>query len=194
MCDRCQALEKELQTLKKELEGKPVLDMDFYHSLLYDAGIITKAVEPGKPSFKTNKKLGEGEASKDELKYRQELQNLLKELYEDVNSVDTTRDEETVESEINEFIENFIKEGQALAGKHINHIYDKNLQNAIKKLKKLGIKNPKVPKSQPARDALLNWQQFAIVKIGTQIQLDLKNERLGRNYFEAAYGSKKKPG
>lgn len=187
MCDRCQELEKELQ-------GKALLDKDFFHSLLFDAGIITKAADPGKPSFKANKKLGEGEASKDELKYRQELQDLLKKLYEDIKSVDTTKDESKVESEINELISDFIKEGQTLAAAHVNNIYDKNLQTAIKKLKKLGIKNPKVPKSQPAREALLSWQQFSIEKIGTQIQLDLKNERLGRNYFEAAYGSKKKTG
>ncbi|MDY9922783.1 hypothetical protein [Methanobacterium sp.] len=187
MCKRCQELEK-------ELKGNALVKTDFFHSLLYDAGIITKAVDPGKPTFKPNKKLGEGEASKDELKYRQEIQDLLKKLYEDVKSADTTKNESKVESEINELILGFIKEGQTLASEHINNIYDKNLQSAVKKLKKLGIKNPKVPKSQPTREALLSWQQFSIEKIGTQIQLDLKNERLGRKYFEAAYGSKKKPG
>jgi len=187
MCDRCQELEE-------ELKGKVLSDKDFFHSLLYDAGIISKAADPGTPNFKANKNLGEGTASKDELRYRQALQDLLQKLYKNVKEVDTSRDEDKVESEINTLITEFIEEGQTIAAEHVNLIYDKNLELAIKKLKKLGIKNPKVPKSQPTREALLAWQKFSIEKIGTTIQLDLKNERLGRKYFEEAYGSKKKTG
>lgn len=134
------------------------------------------------PNFKVNPKLGEGKATQDELKYRQDLQDLIKKYSEEVQDVE--------DSEIHKLTENFIKEGQPIAEAFINKIFDKNAEAIIKKLKKLGIKK-KSPKDSEVKKALINWQLFAIEKMGIELELGIMNERLGKKYFEAAYGSPK---
>jgi hypothetical protein len=170
MCDVC-----------NNLKGKAVVDKDLYYNLL-DEVILTKA-NTNEPDFKVDANMGEGKAGKDELKYRQELQDLLESLWKDVKTAD--------DEDIPELINTFIEEGQTIAEEYINKIYDKNVEIALDKLEEIGIKT-KAPKTSKPKDALLAWQLFAVERIGRQLELDIKHERLAKRYFEAAYGSKKK--
>ncbi len=169
MCDVC-----------NNLKGKAVLDKDIYYEGLE---IITSMkANTNEPTFKVDKDMGEGTASKDELKYRQELQDLLESLWKEVKTAD--------DEDIPDMINTFIEEGQTIAEEYINKIYDKNVEIALDKLEEIGIKT-KAPKTSKPKDALLAWQLFAVERIGRQLELDIKHERLAKRYFEAAYGSKK---
>jgi hypothetical protein len=170
MCEVCQ-----------NLKGKAVLNKDLYYNLL-DEVMTTKATT-NTPTFKVDKDMGEGKAHKDELKYRQKLQDLLESLWKQVKTAD--------DEDIPDMINTFIEEGQTIAEEYIIKIYDKNVDIALDKLEEIGIKT-KAPKTSKPKDALLAWQLFAVERIGRQLELDIKHERLAKRYFEAAYGSKKK--
>lgn len=179
MCDSCQELEK-------ELKGKAVLDKDFYHSLLFDAGVITKAATPGAPNFKVDKNIGEGIATKEEVKYRQDLKNLIKKVWDGKDDLN--------DSEVKELIDKLFidehSEGKELAESFITFTYTKNAETMIRKLKKLKI-NKKMPKKSDVLDALVDWQCFAVEKIGVMLYYGIIGERKGTVYYEAAYGNQK---
>lgn len=163
------------------LKGKAVLDKDLYYEGL--EMITSMKANTNEPDFKVDANMGEGTASKDELKYRQELQDLLESLWKEVKTAD--------DEDIADMINTFIEDGQTIAEEYITKIYDKNVDIALDKLEEIGIKT-KPPETSEAKDALLAWQLFAVERIGRQLELDITHERLAKQYFEAAYGSKKK--
>ncbi len=175
MCERC-------ENLKEEVKGKAVLDVDFYHSLLYDAGILSKSAIT--PSFEVDPSQGEGKATKEEIGYRQDLKKLIEQVWKNRSKLSDSELKDLIDSL---FINND-SEGKQLAQDFITEVYDSNMQAMQLKLKKLGIKK-KTTKNNEVFDALVNWQQFAIERMGVNLYYSIINERFGKAFFEAAYGS-----
>ncbi|WP_321421624.1 hypothetical protein [uncultured Methanobacterium sp.] len=116
MCDRC-------QELKKKLKGNVLVKTDFFHSLLFDAGLIKKA-DPGSPTFKPNKNLGEGKASERNLEFRQVLLTLLEDtVYKPMNGL--LKSNKTVDemiSDLDGFIDDYIAQGQDLVKESLTSV------------------------------------------------------------------------
>jgi len=159
-----------------------LISEDHLKKMAKEAGLLSKALTD-EPTFKINPKMGEGKPTKEEKQYRQELQDHLKTLHAGIKKAD--------DDEIPDLINQFIEDGQKTAESFINQIYDANVKVALAKLKELGIKR-KAPTNSEAKKALLAWQMFSIERMGIILELDIKNERLAKRYFEAAYGSQKK--
>ena len=171
MCDVC-----------SNLKGKAVLNKDLYYNLL-DEVMLTKA-NTNTPTFKVDKDMGEGTATKQELQYRQKIQNLIKQVWK-------VRQEKT-DKELHSLIDKLFlsddSEGKQIATEFIDTIYTTNAELLIDKLKDEGV-TTKIPEETPIKDALLEWQLFTIEKIGIELELGIRNERLAKTYFEAAYGN-----
>lgn len=178
MCDVCETL-----------KGKKVMDNDLYYSLLkgnITGEMITKA-NTDDPNFKADKEMGEGKATKDELKYRQQLQDLIKQVWKIKD-----KPEATIKEKINELFINENSEAKELAEEFINKVYKANAEIMVAKLKKLGVE-AEVPETTPEKENLIAWQKFAVEKIGHELLLGIINQRLSKNYFEASYGNKSSP-
>lgn len=169
----------------KNLKDKAVIDKDLYYSLLNEN--ISQKANTDDPNFKADKEMGEGKATKDELKYRQDLQNLIKEVWK-------IRDkpESTIKEKINDLFIKEDSEAKQLAEDFIDTVYTANAEWMISKLDKLGVK-AKVPKNTEEKENLIKWQQFAVEKIGHELLLGILNQRYGKNYFEASYGNQSSP-
>jgi|GEM_PF-3721157 len=172
MCDVCQ-----------NLKDKAVLEKDLYYKLL-DEILLTKA-STNDPNFKIDTEMGEGKATKDEKQYRQDLQDLIKQVWDKKDKLNDSKVKELID---NLFI-NEDSEGKQLVTEFITDIYTTNAESMVDKLRELGIKK-KVPKNSEVLDALLAWQQFAVEKVGMELYYGIMNQRLGKTYFQVAYGSK----
>jgi hypothetical protein len=137
------------------------------------------------PTFKINKKMGEGEATKPEKEYRQSLQDLIKQVWDKQDKLNDSK----LKNLIDNLFVDMDSEGKELATDFINEVYTTNAETMVKKLKELGIKK-KIPKTSTVLDALITWQCFAVEKMGVELYYGIVNQRLGKQYFEAAYGSK----
>jgi hypothetical protein len=144
---------------------------------------LTVLKQGSTPKFEV-KDLGEGSPSPDEVIYREQFQKLLKELYHQINEVS--------DENLTGVIDTFILNGQEIVEKHLNRIWDRNVQIGIDNLSKLGINKQKPKGTSPVKKALIEWQKYAIYRVGRQLELDIMNERLSTRYFEAAYGNDKK--
>lgn len=161
-----------------DCDNSVVIDKDFYRYLIDESPLVKQ----GKPSFKPNPNLGEGKASDDELKYRKELQDELKSLYNKITK--------TKEKDIPKVIDEYILNSQEIVEKNIDYIYDKSIETGLENLRQVGI-DKKKPKEDPeSKKALLEWQRYSIYKVGRTIEMDIINSRKGNNYFKTAYGSK----
>jgi len=155
--------------------GKVVVDKDFYKFLTESSYIFKQE----KPDFKPNPDLGEGKASEDELKYRKELQDELKKLY---NKVVKAKDKD-----VKKLVDTYILNSQKTVQKNIDKIYDKSIETGIQQLKDAGIKKKKPKEDPEGKKALLEWQLFAVEKVGITIYYDIINARLSKRFFKTTY-------
>jgi 5-methylcytosine-specific restriction endonuclease McrBC regulatory subunit McrC len=156
----------------------------------YTQTILNSLADEKAPDFKANPRTGEGIATADELRYRQDFLDLLGDLYKNIKQIETnketTSDDKIRKQEI--LINDFVKQAQTLAKDSLTKMYEKGTEQAITKLGKLNIK-AKAPAIPPKTlTKLMAWQEFAIEKIGTTILLNLKNARYKKDYFGEAYG------
>lgn len=185
MCDHCQELEKELQ-------GKALLNKEFFHSLLYDAGLIKKA-DPGKPTFKPNKNLGEGKASDRNLEFRQALLTLLEDtVYKPMNGL--LKSDKSVNDKITDmdgFIDDYISQGQDLVKEYLISAYQNSAEEATEKLlaaaKKQNAKyKPKLPKEPKKLSQLIAMAQRNIEDYGLtlrgRLRSNIENQAWMSNY------------
>lgn len=156
MCDHCQALEKELQ-------GKAVLDMDFYHSLLYDAGLLKSTDEP---DFEIDENIGEGEASPAEKKYRQELLTLIAAIFPAIKKIIKSNDSlETKIKKIDKQLATFKEKANSLARKSVDSNFKSGVAKANENLDKIFDDIKKIRADQAAMNAILEQQLYNIEDI-----------------------------
>ena len=160
----------------------------------FTAFVLTNSEEDkaSPPDFKPNPNLGEGEARESEWNYRKEILNLLNKLYKAIKKIQSSNlTIEEQEKKTNIMIDDFIKQGKEIVKDHINTVYKERNQEAVEKLKDLGINKKKPTIPSDSQIALITYQEFSIEKIAENIRLDLKNRQLRNNYFSVAYGKSK---
>lgn len=123
--------------------------------------------------FQPNKNLGEGQATPEELKYREDLLKLTEQLYKDTTKVlnsNSTPDEQI--KEINKLIDTFISEGQDLVNTSLPETWDKGVNDGIKELKNIDNKKSyNTKKIQTNKlDLILQQQLFNIEDIGLKLR------------------------
>lgn len=130
------------------------------------------------PTFKPDETKGEGQASEGELKYRQDLLNLLEPVYNDnkktVNSNDTY--DKKIEK-IENRLDKFVTDGKKLINTTVNSTWNKSVNNGIGILKKID-KNKSYPTkniSTYKRDLILLQQEKNIESIASKIKGNLTN-------------------
>jgi hypothetical protein len=90
-------------------------------------GLKTKAVKP-QLTFKPDKDIGEGTATKEELEYRKELLSLLEKLYEEINKFIWKKEDPIKKlDKIEKLIDKFVVNGQKLVEKSIPQILDEGI-------------------------------------------------------------------
>lgn len=120
-----------------------------------------KIAKPVKPTFKPNPNLGEGVSSKENIDYRQELLNLLKNVYNQSSKIlkyNKSPDEKI--KELDTIIDDYISEGSNLIKTQITTAYMDGVKYATDKLMKLGAKKPKVDKNPERLQSLIRQQQM----------------------------------
>jgi len=166
------------------------IQKEFYKSLLEDAGLI-KAATPPKPTFKPNKNLGEGVASKEELEYRQELINLDKQLYTETKKIIQKKDDPIKKIEqIDKKIDNIITKSQTLAEKNIRNAYNDGAKNLYEKMKKYGAEKPKIPENPERLQFLILQQQYNLEDKYLKLRGRLRQMLMVKAVMDGYHGKK----
>lgn len=148
--------------------------------------------QQSKPDFKPNEKLKNIDGAYD---YAQSLQDELKRLQNTTGRIfNSNQTAKQKISQIHTEITKSMKTAQTHMDDYINMIWDKNTERGLNTVKSFGIpaKQPDVPSN--VKTALTNWQNYAIYKVWTQLELDLVNQIYGKAYFEVAYNGAKQSG
>lgn len=129
-------------------------------SITNDTNFVFKASNI-KPTFKPNKDLGEGRSSEENLAYRQELLDLLENVYKDSKDVLNSKRNPNIKiGMIDKIIEDYISDGKKLIESQITEAYTDGAKYAAAQLKKLGAKPPKIEKNPERLDSLIRQQQM----------------------------------
>lgn len=114
--------------------GMIQVDEDLFDSLLKAKFIDVELAEKEPPTFKPNKKLGEGIAPMEELAYRKELLNKLKALKQDVDTIITSNDHPDLKIiYIDQKLEAYKLECYRLIDEHTRNAYTKGMDMANKR-------------------------------------------------------------
>jgi hypothetical protein len=132
---------------------------------------------PKKPTFKPNKKMGEGKPTQYELEYRQELlKRLEKEVYNPIQVFihDKKITPEAKTSRIDEIVQRFIPRTNQYIENKITKIYQEGVNFASEQMKKTGAEhNPLVPDQPEQIQSIIRQQQNNIVKIAWLLRCQL---------------------
>lgn len=114
-----------------------------------------------KPSFKPNTHLGERISAHENLDYRQQLLNLLKNVYNDFQKIKKSTDSpDNKIKQVDKLIDNYITEGNSLIEKSITQAYNDGVKYASDKLKKIGAKAPKLKDNPERLQSIIRQQQM----------------------------------
>lgn len=136
MCEHCKtvasktvAIDEGILDVLIEKSGVTPTDLE---------GLKTKEAPTPKLTFEPNENIGEGGATSEELAYRQELLDLLKELYEDVNEI-INQDKGPLDKirRIDFLIDTFISDGQDIVNEVIPQTWDDGVDEAITTLEEI---------------------------------------------------------
>jgi hypothetical protein len=134
-------------------------------------GLKTKAVKP-QLTFKPDKDIGEGTATKEELEYRKELLSLLEKLYEEINKFIWKKEAPIKKlDKIEKLIDKFVVNGQKLVEKSIPQIWDEGIDEGLNELEKIDSESEyKIDKIDDSKQGLIREQQTRnIRKIGNNL-------------------------
>lgn len=167
MCQQCKS-------------GKVLIDEGILDALILSSdlkpedlhGLKTKAVKP-QLTFKPDKDIGEGTATKEEWKYRQDLLNLLKDIHGDIKDVIESNDEALEKiADVDKLIDTFISDGQDLVNETIPQTWDDGTQQAIDTLNDIddNKSNETITPDDTKLQLILQQQLFNIEDIGLKIR------------------------
>jgi hypothetical protein len=130
------------------------------------------------PDFKPDETKGEGKATEGELKYRADLLNLLKVVYDDNNKIINSDDGYDKKiSKIEDRLNQFVTDAKKLINKTVNETWNKSIDNGLNILKKIDKKQsyPTKKISTYKLDLILLQQEKNIESIASKIKGNLTN-------------------
>ena len=169
-------------TEEELLEFKKLNDKPHYHN---NKSFIK--AEP--PTFKVDKKKGEGKASKTELALRQELLNALEDAYKEFKNVGYKLPFEKRLSMIKPITDKYATKTKEIIKRNIPLIRQEGNEIGYKLLddNQIGYDKKETTKNE-AFDIYLQWKIFQMEMNAEYLRLDLTNKMYGNQYNKVAYG------
>ncbi|MDH7506211.1 MAG: hypothetical protein QHH15_00285 [Candidatus Thermoplasmatota archaeon] len=171
--------ENELNLIQKENE-KAYYPNHHHHT----------TIKKEEPTFRADRKKGEGKAAQKEVAFRQEMLDRLKECYDDYNKLKNNT-QLTVDAKIvklKPITDKFAEDCKAVTKKYIPDIWNTASELAKGKLKELGIEPVNATTKREEYNSLMKWQLYKCEMNAEYLRLDLTNKLYGNNYFRVTYG------
>lgn len=141
-----------------------------------------------KPDFKADPNLWEGKASKEELKYRQDLLDQLNLLYKASGKV--TKSDITVDDKrrkIDLLVNDYIQKAQDIAKNHLMTVFNNKFDEANSKIQDLGLAPVDNKEPSDILTKLVAYQLFAIEKAANKLRYELFDKLYREEYFSENY-------
>jgi hypothetical protein len=141
-----------------------------------------------KPDFKADPNIWEGKASKEELKYRQDLLDQLNLLYKATGKVsksDISVDDK--HRKIDLLVTDYISKAQEIAKNHLNNVYNNKFEEANQKIEDIGLKPVETEEPSDILTKLVAYQMFAIEKAANKLRYELFDKLYREEYFSENY-------
>lgn len=156
--------------------------------------LLLNAVEnvPTKPTFEADPNIWEGKASKEELKYRQDLLDQLQLLYKATGKViksDISVDDKRRKVDL--LVTDYIQKAQEIAKNHLNTVFNNKFEEANSKIEDLGLKPVDNTEPSDILTKLIAYQVFAIEKTGNELRYKLFDRLYREEYFSENYYANK---
>lgn len=158
--------------------GKIEVDEDYFDVLLAEA--------MGLPDYEADNP----RATPDELRYTQDLYDVLQKLHESVNLILQSPDFNLEKSEelITQLVNGYVDTCKQISNKHIESIWNKATNNANEKLDSVGVDPvPEATLGGDVKGKLIAYQEKAFEKDGARLLAELIDLAYRREYWGVAY-------